>query len=55
MNYWGGAQDGTWYGPAKGISLLIDGDNLKSGKQTASLLIDRLTAQVGNWVPNLKI
>jgi len=46
MSHWGGANNGNWNGPATGVTIMIDSYDVKDNKQTASLLIANVTAQI---------
>ncbi|WP_161952919.1 sugar-binding protein [Paenibacillus sp. EZ-K15] len=51
--YWGGAANGKWNAPAKKIAIMIDRNDIKDGKLTASMLVDKMTAKLN--LPDLKI
>ncbi|MGI2296287.1 S-layer homology domain-containing protein [Paenibacillus sp. GXUN7292] len=51
--YWGGAANGKWNAPAKKIAIMIDRNDIKDGKLTASMLVDRITADLN--IPDLAI
>lgn len=53
--YWNGAADGAWHAPARSIAIMIDRNDIKNGALTASMLVDQVTAQLGDWQPELKI
>jgi len=55
FTYWNGANDGVWHKPAKNITLLFDRFDIKNGGLTATVLVDQMTAQMGDWLPDLKI
>lgn len=53
--HWGGANDGVWHEPARSMAILLDRGGIKNGAKTASMLVDQVTAQLGDWQPELKI
>ncbi len=53
--YWNGANDGVWHNPAESITIMIDRNDIKNGAATATVLVDQVTAQIGDWWPELKI
>ncbi len=55
FEHWNGANDGEWHKPAAAITILFDRFDVKNPALTATVLIDQLTAQIGDWLPELKI
>ncbi|MCU6707819.1 S-layer homology domain-containing protein [Paenibacillus sp. J5C_2022] len=55
FEYWNGANDGEWHKPATAITILFDRFDIKNPALTATVLIDQITAQTGDWLPELKI
>ncbi|NOU74493.1 hypothetical protein GC098_24365 [Paenibacillus sp. LMG 31458] len=55
FTHWNGANDGIWHEPAGAITILFDRFDIKNGSLTASILVDQITAQLGGWLPELKI
>ncbi|WP_068779786.1 sugar-binding protein [Paenibacillus sp. GM2] len=55
FTYWNGANDGVWHKPAMAITILFDRFDIKNTSLTATLLVDQMTAQIGDWLPDLKI
>ncbi|SMF73229.1 Endo-1,4-beta-xylanase, GH35 family [Paenibacillus uliginis N3/975] len=55
FTYWNGANDGVWHKPAGAITILFDRFDIKNSALTATVLVDQMTAQIGDWVPELKI
>lgn len=55
LEHWNGANDGEWHQPAAAITILFDRFDIKNPALTATVLIDQLTAQMGDWLPELKI
>jgi hypothetical protein len=51
--FWGGAADGVWHGPARGIALLLEGSRITGGGARAQLRLDDV--RVGVPVPDLVI
>ncbi|XEC96257.1 glycosyl hydrolase [Paenibacillus tarimensis] len=50
-NYWGGANDGQWHGPAKEIQILLSRNSINNGTMLGSLLIDNVTAVLAEPLP----
>jgi hypothetical protein len=55
FTYWNGANDGVWHKPANAITILFDRFDMKNAALPATILVDHMTAQMGNWQPELKI
>ncbi|MCU6707832.1 hypothetical protein M6D81_03830 [Paenibacillus sp. J5C_2022] len=53
--HWGGAADGVWHAPSSSIAILMDRGDIKNGALTASIMVDHVTAEIGDWLPELKI
>ena len=45
-SYWGGANDGQWHAPAKGMVLILERKDLKDGKKAGQIQINNVTAFV---------
>ncbi|MEU0095314.1 glycosyl hydrolase [Kribbella sp. NPDC006257] len=50
--HFGGANDGVWHGPAKGVELVLDRNGITGGGTTATISIDDLTAGAPAAQPN---
>ncbi|WP_405174170.1 sugar-binding protein [Paenibacillus sp. FSL H8-0261] len=55
FTYWNGANDGVWHKPANAITILFDRFDMKNAALPATILVDHMTAQMGDWQPELKI
>ncbi len=43
-SYWGGANDGQWHAPAKGMALILERKDFKDGKKAGQIQINNVTA-----------
>ncbi|QTH43804.1 hypothetical protein J4772_05130 [Cohnella sp. LGH] len=53
--YWGGANDGVWHEPARSVAILFDRASIPGAAKLGSIDVDQVEAQLGDWLPELKI